>query len=337
MNSSPQPSKSRIVQNYLIFALAIILIIFPFYILKSISSTVLFLFLILISVGSSFFFWVSFVPFFPESISGVISTIQTLILSIFRSTKSIYHIQAGKFDKDYFVIQNKPKLGALLIDENSVVIVINNGGKKRVCPPGYQFINTGEQVLHTFDIGFHHFYWGPLETENSFNNHISDLYLNQIHLRALRVAQTKCQTKDEISVVPSFSIFYDFSSLAGKKQLDEMSLNISNHFFANNINGELQIEINKLIGERVTKIWKVLLRKTNAKQILSPTDQNSSLMNIHLLSINTIINTKITGDTSDSHILKEFNKLGNINPLEQWGALNIRVFLNNLWIQQEVP
>jgi len=337
MESSPQPSKSRIVQNYLIFALAIILIIFPFYILKSISSAVLFLFLILISVGSSFFFWVNFVPFFPESISGVISTIQTLILSIFRSTKSIYHIQAGKFDNDYFVIQNKPKLGALLIDENSVVIVINNGGKKRVCSPGYQFINTGEQVLHTFDMGFHHFYWGPLETENPFNNHIPDLNLNQIHLRALRVAQTKCQTKDEISVVPSFSIFYDFSSLAGKKQLEEMSLNISNHFFASNINGELQIEINKLIGERVTKIWKVLLKKTNVKQILSPTDQNLSLMNMHLLSINTIINTKIAGDTSDSHILKEFNKLGNIKPLEQWGALNIRVFLNNLWIQQEVP
>ena len=337
MKSSPQPSKSRFDQNHFMFTLTIILFIFPFFILKSLSSSILYFFLLFISIGSSLFFWTSFIPFFPENYSGFLNTIQTLFLSIFSSAKSAYHIRAGKFDRDYFVIQDKPKLGALLIDENSVVIMINNAGKKRIFPPGYQFIKNGEQILHTFDLGFHHFVWGPLKTENPFRNHTPELDLNQIHMYSLRAAQTKWQTKDEINVVPSFSIFYDFSSLTGKKQMEEMSLNISDYFSTNKINGELQIEINKLIGKCVTNIWKVLLEKTNSKQIISSANQNSLLMENILLSINTIINMKIGEDTSNSHILKDSNRLESVKPLEQWETLNIRVFLNNLWIQQEVP
>jgi len=336
MKSSPQPSKSRINQKYLIFTLTIILFIFPFFILKSLSSSILYFFLLFISIGSSLFFWTSFIPFFPENFSGFLNTIQTLILSIFRNTKSAYHIQAGKFDRDYFVLLDKPKLGALLIDENSVVIVINNAGKKRIFPSGYQFIKNEEQVLHTFDLGFHHFVWGPLKTENPFRNHTPDLDLNKIHLHSLRAAQTKWQTKDEITIIPSFSIFYNFSSLASKKQMEDMSLNISDYFSANKINGELQIEINKVIGECVTNIWKVFLEKANANQIISPTDQNLLLMDYFLLSINTIINKKIGEDTSNSHISKDSSRFKSVKPLEQWETLNIRVFLNNLWIQQGV-
>ena len=265
------------------------------------------------------------------------NTIQTIILSIFRSTKSSFHIQAGKFHKDYFVIQDKPKLDALLVDENSVVIVINNAGKKRIIPPGYQFIKNGEQVLHTFDLGFHHFFWGPLETDNPFRNNIPNLDLNQIHSQSLRAAQTKWQSKDEITFVPSFSIFYNFSFAAGRKQVEEMLFNISDYFSANKIHGELQIEINKLIGGCVTDIWKVLLVKTNANQTISPTDQYSLLMDNILLSLNTKINTKPGEDTSDPQISQGSNLIESVKPLEQWEPLNIRVFLNNLWIQQEVP
>jgi len=206
MKSSPKPSKSRSNQNNLMFTLTIILVIFPFFILKSLSSSILYFFLLFFCIGSSLFFWANFIPFFPESFSGFINTIKTLILSIFRSVKSANHIQAGKFDRDYFVIQDKPKLGALLIDENSAVIVINNAGKKRIIPPGYQFIKNGEQVLHTFDLGVHHFLLGLMETENQFRNNIPDLDLNQIHLHSLRAAKTKWQTKDENIIVPSFSI-----------------------------------------------------------------------------------------------------------------------------------
>jgi len=337
MKSSPQPIKSRNNQKYLMVTLAIILVIFPFFILKSLSSSILYFFLLFICIGSSLFFWVSFIPFFPESSSGFINTIQTLLLSIFKNTKSANQIQAGKFDRDYFAIQDKPKLSALLIDENSVVIVINNAGKKRIIPPGYQFINNGEQVLHTFDLGFHHFFWGPLETENPFRNNIPNLDLNQIHLHSLRAAQTKWQTKDGITVVPSFSIFYDFSSPTSRKQMEEMSLNISDYFSVNKINGELQIEINNLIGKCVTNIWKVLLDTTNAEQIISSTGQNSLLMEYLLFSINTIINTKTGEDILDSHIIKESNQLESVKPLEQWETLNIRVFGNNFWIQQEAP
>jgi len=337
MKSSPQLSKGRNDQNYFIFALAIILVIFPFFILKSLSSSILYFSLLFISIGSSLLFWTSFIPFFPESFSGFINIIQTLILSIFRSAKSTYHIQSGKFDKDYFVIQDKPKLGALLIEENSVVIAINNAGKKQIIQPGYQFIKNGGQVLHTFDFGFHHFFWGPLETDDPFRNNVPDLDLNQTHLQSLRAAQTKWQTKDEITVVPSFSIFYNFSSMARIKQVEEMLFNISDYFSAHKINGELQIEINKLIGESVTNIWKVLLEKTKSEQIISPTDQYSLLIGNFILMINTILNTKSGEDTSDSHISQEYNLLESVKPLELWETLNIKVFLKNLWIQQEVP
>jgi len=215
--------------------------------------------------------------------------------------------------------------------------VINNAGKKRIFQPGFQFIKNGEQVLHTFDLGFHHFFWGPQETDNPFRKNVPDLDLNKIHLQSLRSAQTESQTKDEITVVPSFSIFYNFSSMARIKQVKEMSFNISDFFSANKINGELQNEINKLIGECVTNIWKVLLEKTNAKQIISPTDQYSLLIENFLLRINTIINTKLGEDTSDSHISQESNRLEIVKPLDQWETLNIRVYLNNLWIQQGVP
>ena len=119
--------------------------------------------------------------------------------------------------------------------------------------------------------------------------------------------------------------------------MEETSLNISDYFSVNKINGELQIEINRLIGECVTNIWKVFLKKTNANQIISPQDQNLLLVEYFLSSINTIINMKTGEDTSNSHILKDSNRLESVKPLELWETLNIRVFLNNLWIQQEVP
>jgi len=329
MKSSSHTSKSKNYQIIFIFTSTFILVIFPFFIIKSDSSAILYFFILVISTGFSLFFWINFVPFFPKGFSGFFNTAQMLILSIFRKTKSSYHIQAGKFDRDYFFIQNKPKLDTLLIDERSAVIVINNAGKKRVILHGFHFISNREKALHTFDIGFHHFFWGPQETEKLFGNHVPDLGLSQAHLHSLRVAQTKCKTKDEITVIPSFSIFFDFSSPMGKNQLGEMLLGISDHFSANKIFGELQFEINELIGKHVTNICKDLLKNANVKQL---TDQNSSLIDDILIKIN----TKVSGDTSDSHIKKEHHPLESIKPLGYWEMLNIRVFLNNLWIEKDV-
>lgn len=333
MKPSSQTSKGKNYQINFIFTSALILAIFPFFIIKSASSAILFFFILVISTGFSLFFWINFVPFFPKGFSGFFNTVQMLILSIFRKTKSSYYIQAGKFDRDYFFIQNKPKLDTLLVDEKSAVIVINNAGKKRVILHGFHFISNGEKVLHTFDIGFHHFFWGPQETEKLFRNHVPDLNLSQAHLHSLRVAQTKCKTKDEITVVPSFSVFYDFSSPTGKKHLGELLLDISNHFSTNKIFGELQLEINELIGKHVINILKDLLENTSVKQL---TNQDSSLMDDILIKINKTINTKVNGDTSDSHIKKELRLLESIKPLGQWEMLNIRVFLNNLWIEKDV-
>jgi len=336
MKPSLQTGKSRNNQGNLIFTFAIILVIFPLFIIKSVSSAILYFFILVVSIVFSLFFFINFVPFFPKSLSGFINITHTLALSIFRKTKSSYHIQVGKFDKDYFFIKNQPRLDALLIDEKSAVITINNASKKRVILSGYQFINNGEKALHTFDIGFHHFFWGPQEKENLYGNHIPDLDLSQAHMHSLRVTQTKCQIKDEITVVPSFSVFYDFSSPKGKRHLEKMLLDISDYFSTNKICGELQLEINKLIGEHVTNICKDLLENTSVKQITSPTDHNSSFLDDFSIKINTIINMKASNGTSDSHTKKELVLLESIKPLGQWEMLNIRVFLNDLWIQKDV-
>ena len=56
-----------------------------------------------------------------------------------------------------------------------------------------------------------------------------------------------------------------------------------------------------------------------------------------MMDINTIINKKITVGISESDKFDEPNLLADINPLDHWELLNIKAFLNNLWIQQEVP
>jgi len=211
--------------------------------------------------------------------------------------------------------------------------VINNAGKKRAILHGFHFISNGEKVLHTFDIGFHHFFWGPQETEKLFRNHVPDLNLSQAHLHSLRVAQTKCKTKDKITVVPSFSVFYDFSYPTGEKHLGETLLGISDHFSSNKIFGELQFAINELIGKHVTNICIDLLNNTNVKQL---TDQKSSLIDDITRKINTKINTKVSDGTSYSHTEEELRLLESIKPLGEWEMLKIRVFLNNLWIQKDV-
>lgn len=329
MIPSSQTSKSKNYQINFILTSALILVIFPFFIIKSVSSAILYFFILVILIVFSLFFWINFVPFFPKGFSGFFNTAQMLILSIFRKTKSSYYIQAGKFDKDYFFIQNKPKIDSLLIDEKSAVIVINNAGKKRVILHGFHFIRKDEKAIHTFDIGFHHFFWGPQKTEKLFRNHVPDLDLSQAHLHFLEVAKMKCKTKDEITIVPSFSIFYNFPSPTDKKHLEEMLLGISNHLSANKIFGELQFEINEIIGKHVTNICKDLLENTNGKQL---SDQNSSLMDDILIKIN----TEVSGDTSDSHIKKEHHLLESIKPLGHWEMLNIKVFLNNLWVEKDV-
>jgi len=253
------------------------------------------------------------------------------------STKTSYHIQAGKLNNDYFVIQNKPNLGALLIDENSVVILINKAGKKRVCLPGFQFVKNGEQILHTFNLGFHHFFWGPAETENPFREHPSDLDFNQSHLHSLKINQTKWHTKDGAIVVPLFSIFYDFSFPADKSKIRERSLTISDYFSANNINGELQNEINKFIGERVTNIWKILLENTNTDQLTFSTNLKSSLLDDLITEVNTRINTKTAEDTSDTHKLNGSYRLDHIKHMKQWNMPNIKVYLIKIWVRKNIP
>ena len=141
MKVSPQPSKNRIVHRFFLLSLSIIIISFPFLFFQLRSYLFFYFLLLFISIGLSFYFWLSFVPYLPDSIAIFLNLLKTIILSFLRKTNSAYHIQAGKFDKDYFVIQDKPQLDALLIDENSKVIVINHIGRKRVILPGYQFIN----------------------------------------------------------------------------------------------------------------------------------------------------------------------------------------------------
>lgn len=337
MVSSPQVSKRRIDQRFLLFTIAVILLSYPFFTLRSIQDIFLYCLLIIFLIGSSFFFWLNFIPFFPKGFVDFFRLVQTIFLSFFRRTNSKYHIRAGKFDRDYFVIKNKPELGAVLNDEKSIVIVINNNGRKRVIPYGYQFIDKGEHVLHTFDLGFHHFFWGPMEIEDSQRSKIPDQDLNRTHLHSLKIAQTKFQTKDGITIIPSFSIFYNSYTNARGKLLEATALNISDYFSTHNINGELQTEINRIIGESATNSWKNLLNKSSSKEILTLTDQNSSLWYEIMLKINKIINNKNSVSASHSHESEESDQYKSINPLDQWKMLITKVYLNDLWIQQGVP
>jgi hypothetical protein len=154
------------------------------------------------------------------------------------------------------------------------------------------------------------------------------------HLRSMHSSQTLSKTKDGFTVIPTFSIHYNFSREQGLLETKDSLRELSNYFSANNIFGELDSPLKNLIGSSITSFWQVLLEQTNAAEIYSLTEKNLSLAEEYIRQINTFLDSKTRLNILILPDGQNVKVPESIYYLKKLQLLNMRVYLESLWIEK---
>lgn len=333
MNSFLKSTKSFSKYQRRLF-LIVLLCGIPLAFIKSLPNKILYSLFLLLSIFASFIFWINFVPSLHNNNGKLLNILNAVLLGLIQQAPSTFHIQSGKFDKDYFNIKNKPGLGSILVDNTSAVIVINKKKERRVLLPGFHFINHGEQVLHLINLNSSHFYWGLVDQKHPhpLSNSMSEP--SRGNLRSMHSTKTLSKSKDGLTVIPTFSIHYNFSRQQESQAIKDTLKELSDYFSAINIIGELDSHLKNLIGSSITSIWQALLEQTNAADLYSLTKKNLSLAEEFIRKINMYFDTK-----DRENILKSPNGQNARFPestyfLKKIQLLNMGVYLESLWVDK---
>ena len=265
----------------------------------------------------------------------LLKNINAVMIGLIQQAPSTFHIQSGQFNKDYFNIQNKPRLVSLLVDRTSAAIVINKKKEKRVLLPGFHFINHVEQVLHLININSNHFYWGLVDRKHphTLSNSMTEPGRNQLH--STNSSQTLSKSKDGFRVIPTFSIYFNFSSEQNPHQTKDFLMELSDYFSAKNIIGELDPHFKNLIGTSVTSIWQILLEQTYAADLYSRTEKTISLAEEYIGKINSFLDTKTRVNILNLPNGQNVKIPESIYFLKKLQLIKIKVYLESLWIEKQ--
>ena len=281
----------------------------PFFIFKSIIGFLFYTLLIFFLSAASIFFWFSFMPNLPLDSLGLFPTMRVLLQLIFQNTIPLYQVKSGFFFKDYFDIQDKPKILALFIDENSAVVVQGDKGNKRILSSGFNRIYPLEKIIHTFNLQPGYFTIRPTDKQNSLVLFKHPVYLKNNPAFSIIKDQTLARTKDGIAILASFSVFYNLASIQDIHQPKEIFLALSNYFSKQGLNGCLNKEIEYVISTEILNNWRRYIGSHNANELTAAEYSSTFLMD----------------DFSSKMVFS----------LTCLKALNINIFLNNLWIKKD--
>jgi hypothetical protein len=240
-----------------------------------------------------------------------------LLKSTFLMRAPVRVIKDGQFQQDYFLLKKKPSLGCLFIHQDSAAVTRQADGSLQALPPGYHYLNAGEEILLSFNLKLQKFVYGPDKNENPFELKRSGENYTDFHARQLNAQKVRSYSKDSRASYPSFKISY---------QVDMDSiLPIAAFLVKNNMTGEANTYINELLGKRAATLWADLLSDTTSDELFS---DNSEKSVDHLLEkINQTLTTSHSGKMASS---------GNgtfSGDISDWKFSSVKVYLNDLKMQ----
>ncbi|MDO9545680.1 MAG: hypothetical protein Q7J07_02890 [Pelolinea sp.] len=213
-------------------------------------------------------------------------------------------------------------------------MIINRKEEKRILLYGFHFIKRGEQVLHLINFNIHHFYLGSNDRKNPSTISTSDSVDARNHLHLLRSTQTSGRTKDGLTIVPRFSVYFNLLPDQDVQRTKDFLLDLSNIFSAQNIYGELHKHLEDLIGKSIISIWNTLIQETNTEELTTPTEEGLPLVDEYIRKINIFLNENSTEDIFNLPNRQIVNLPEGVHFLKKWKLLNLKVFLDTLWIEQ---
>ena len=309
------------------FMLLILFVLFsvPLILPISLLSKIVFVVFLLHTLFFSLKFWGGFIPFLQDQSDNVQKILFSLFLCTFQRASSIFFIESGKFDRDYFNIRKKPRIGALFLDSESAVTLVNKKGRKRILFSGLNFIHGSEQVMHVFDLNHHHF---QLETNRQKYPLQSVVKLLNNENRAGSSQFQLQSSKPQNLINPSFSIHYNLVRNQDSRNLEETLISLSDHFYGNSISGEIRSHLENLITSSITSFVNRSIMEFESKDIPSTEqlfrkyEEITETMNSFLSKAANSKSIQYTND-HDGHTL------AHLVIFNEFHALDIRVFLES--------
>jgi len=209
----------------------------------------------LFSMGmvASIGFWLFFFPFDFKDNSHFISLPAVFCRLLRQNYDGKLQIKNGVFWRDYFSIQEKPHIPALMVDRNSVAVITNTRSSRIVLHPGNHLVERGAQIVHVFNTSPQYFQYGPgtsahpvVELERANSN------LRRVHTLKRESANTRCQTRDGVVLIPVFMIHYRMHSVHSNRQTSARLKAFSALLEKEQTTGNMGKRIEALIGKMIT-------------------------------------------------------------------------------------
>lgn len=307
-------------QSATFFLLAVLVCCFPLVFFENPTAKGYLLIFSFLFYFATIYFWVRFIPFITPGKYNFFKLAYTIFSITFNRRRTLYRVESGIFEKDYFSLKHKPPIHVLLIDNQSAVISKSRISGKRLLSQGFWQLRRGEEVTHVFDLRPTQFYWGPNTSQNPF--HISKSFSSSFvkaNTLSLALECTKCKTKEGRTIAPAFSVFYVIKPCAMLDSSENNLLSLSNQFNNQGITGQLKTAINTSIGKMITRQFKQVVTETNFllthkdQQNIRRHFQNQLDDRIDLFQL-----IQVTEDPLEKHLLT---------------CIALRVYLTEVWVK----
>ncbi len=144
--------------------------------------------------------------------------------SIFKHEQPFAVVTDAHFDIDYFALQRKPHFPALIVDDNSVVVIKSANNQRKVLCGGTFDLKRGSVISHIFDLRPGIITVGP-KTDPNHRTTISrrNAIEKDSHSTTIHDQSFTFQTADGAEIAALFDIFY---RLKYKNQSRQSRVNI---------------------------------------------------------------------------------------------------------------
>jgi len=186
----------------------------------------------------------------------------------FFSKNFVFAVSNGEINGDYALLQNKPKIGVITIDNRSAVIIEDKSGKLSLLLSGIHILINNPKIIATFYLGVRFFQVGPSKPA-ALSPKLIQESLTEYHARICSAEETKTSLTSGEIIFPSFSVFYrlDISGnpASGEEKLQTLyavSRLIDSSFFK-------PADLENLLTLKLINSWRRHCEKKNKEDILT--------------------------------------------------------------------
>ena len=190
------------------------------------------------------------------------------VSSFIFGNKILLAINNGIIEGDYLLLNNKPKIHLLVVNDKSAAVVLENRSQTNIYQPGFYVFRKPITVLGALSSELKIAKIGP-ENQATFDPKTHGENLSDYHARISGAEKTRAITRDGVEIFSLIQIFYRIDVNNIETEINKDLLNLFRNSFPISSSPQPGIDLENVLLEKILNDWKRTVEKSTFKEIVT--------------------------------------------------------------------